>query len=200
MRRAKLILGVVLAVLLLAPAAAAQPCFGSGNKNDASGKPCATRVIEADDSPLTVSLGLLDDILETIGGAISARVNIIRGVNGVAGSYGVNTAGTVRTVPASVTATCAAYDPDQVEANADIAADGSRPELVCQVQGTTQVLVREAAATGGALGMRYNGGYVANDGTGSAFRIRSTASVYFYDVAGLGLADLVCCPEVYAAP
>ena len=104
---------------------------------------------------------------------------------------------TLRNLPANAGAAVAAFDPDQIEAAADILAADDRRSIVCCVTGTTQVLVREAAATGGTVGMRYNGGTVANDGTGMCFKITAKSSVYFYDVAGAGNADLMCTTETY---
>jgi hypothetical protein len=97
------------------------------------------------------------------------------------------------------TATETTYTPNIDEGAADIAVDavGARKQIVCCNNGTTQVLVREDAATGGTVGKRYNGGYVANDGTGACFKITSRGAVYFYDVANLGLAVLSCTTELY---
>lgn len=98
--------------------------------------------------------------------------------------------------PATSTATAALYDPDQLDA-ITFAAAATRKTITCQVVGTTQVLVREGAATGGVCCHRFNGGAVANDGTGQWFEVTSSSAVYLYDVAGAGNADVACTFEVY---
>jgi len=57
MRRAILLLALLL--LLLPSAAQAQPAYGAGNANDASGKPVAARTVEAADSPSLVAWATL---------------------------------------------------------------------------------------------------------------------------------------------
>ena len=128
-------------------------------------------------------------------GAIQTDLQLVDGAQPAFGA-GVTTTNTFRVVPASAPATAALYDPDQLGA-VTFAAAATRKTITCQVVGTTQVLVREGAATGGVCCHRFNGGAVANDGLGDWFQVTSVSDVYLYDVTGAGNADVACTTEVY---
>ena len=139
----------------------------------------------------------IDADTSTLAGTVTANrvaVNLITGVTGVYSNAGGLGGGTQRVVEAGFPATAALYDPDQIDAVMFAAADARR-SITCQVVGTTQVLVREGAATGGACCHRFNGGTLANDGTGQWFQVTSVSAVYVYDVAGAGNADIACTIE-----
>jgi len=133
-------------------------------------------------------------------GAIHTDLQLVDGAQPAFGA-GLTSANTFRVVNAVGTATGALVDPDQTDAVV-WAADANRKSTICQVVGTTQVLVREGAPTGGGVPAtaccgRFNGGTLANDGTGQWFEVTSSSAVYLYDVAGAGNADVACTFEVF---